>query len=148
MNRTIKQSIFYSHAPELVWDYLTKAELMAEWLMPNDFQPVVGHEFKFTIKPIPAFEFDGNIYCKVLEIIPFKKLSYSWKGGPGDGSVNMDTVVNWTLRKKDNGTELMIEHSGLMENVSIYEAMTEGWLKNIKKIEELINTALHGTTHS
>jgi uncharacterized protein YndB with AHSA1/START domain len=146
MNRTIKHSFFYSHTPEIVWEFLTNAELISQWLMPNDFQPVVGHDFTFRIKPIPEFEFDGIIYCKVLEIVPFKKLSYSWKGGPGNGKINLDSIVAWTLTEKDNGTELSLAHSGLMENINIYHAMTKGWMENMAKIEGLIKARTHGTT--
>ncbi len=145
MNRSIKHTFFYSHKPETVWEYLTKAELMSQWLMPNDFLPIVGHDFKFTIKPLPELEFDGIVYCKVLEIVPFKKLSYSWKGGPGNGKINLDSIVTWTLVAKENGTELFLDHTGLMENVSIYKAMDAGWLANIKKIDDLINASAHSS---
>ncbi|SRR5579871_2335233 len=148
MNRTIKHQFFYSQTPETVWEFLTKAELIALWLMPNDFQLISGHEFRFTIKAIPEFEFDGIIYCRVLEIVPFKKLVYSWKGGPGDGTTNLDSVVTWTLVEKNNGTELLLEHTGIMENLSIYNAMNEGWLKNITRIAELIKTESNGKTRS
>lgn len=39
---------------------------------------------KFTTNPISSLGLDGNFYCKVLEIIPLKKLSYSWKGGSSE----------------------------------------------------------------
>jgi uncharacterized protein YndB with AHSA1/START domain len=146
MNRTIKHTFHYSHKPDVVWEYLTNAELISQWLMPNDFQPIVGHDFTFRIKPIPEFDFDGIIYCKVLELIPLKKLVYSWKGGPGDGKINLDSVVTWKLVEKGDETELFLEHSGLMENINIYNAMNAGWLKNGNKIAELINDATHGTT--
>lgn len=148
MNKTINHTLFYAHAPEIVWEYLTKPELIEQWLMENDFQPVVGHEFQFHTRPMPQFQFDGTVYCKVLEVVPYNKLSYTWKGGPAPGEITMDSVVKWTLIQKNNGTELLLEHSGLTENVSIYDTMNEGWLKNIKRIDELINTALHGTTQS
>jgi uncharacterized protein YndB with AHSA1/START domain len=148
MSKTINHTLFYAHPPEIVWEYLTKPELIEQWLMKNDFQPVVGHEFRFHTRPLPQFDFDGIVYCKVLEVVPQKKLVYSWKGGPAPGRITMDSVVKWTLLAKNNGTELLLEHSGIIENVGIYEAMNEGWLKNIKRIDELINTALHGTTRS
>src|SRR5579863_7455553 len=119
MNRTIKHNLFYSHTPEIVWEYLTNSALISQWLMPNDFQPIVGHDFTFRTKPIPLFEFDGIVYCKVLEIIPYKTLSYSWKGGPGNGKINLDSIVVWKLSPKDGGTEVLLEHSGLMEHVNI-----------------------------
>jgi uncharacterized protein YndB with AHSA1/START domain len=107
--------------------------------MPNDFLPVLGHDFKFTIKPMPSLDFDGVVYCKVLEIIPCKKLSYSWKCGPGNGDINIESVVTWTLIPKNKGTELLLDHSGRMENLPIFEAMDEGWKKNMNKIAELFN---------
>jgi uncharacterized protein YndB with AHSA1/START domain len=145
MQRSIKHSFFYSQPPEAIWEYLTNAELMSQWLMPNDFQPIIGYDFQFKIKPIPQFDFDGIVYCKVLEIVPFKKLSYTWKAGPGDGIINLDSIVTWTLITKDNGTELLLDHSGMMINDGIYSGMNTGWQQNIKKIDTLINSA-HDTT--
>ena len=147
MSRTIKHTIFYSHAPELVWEYLTKVELIEQWLMKSDFLPVIGHEFMFQTRPLPQFDFDGNIYCKVLEVVPQRKLVYSWKGGPAPGKITMDSTVKWILTPRNNGTELQLEHSGLIENAGIYQAMNEGWWKNIKRIDELINNALQKANH-
>jgi uncharacterized protein YndB with AHSA1/START domain len=139
MKRTIQHQLYYPHPPEEVWEWLTRSELIAQWLMPNDFQPEVGREFQFTTRPMPQFEFDGHIFCQVLEIDPCRKLIYSWKGGPGDGSFNLDSVVSFTLIPKEQGTELLLEHSGMMENINIYNAMNIGWLKNIQKILDLIH---------
>lgn len=137
MNRSIKHTFFYSHKPETVWEYLTKAELMSQWLMPNDFLPIVGHDFKFTIKPLPELEFDGIVYCKVLEIVPFKKLSYSWKGGPGNGKINLDSIVTWTLVAKENGTELFLDHPVLWKMyLSTRQWMQDG-LRTLKKLMTL-----------
>lgn len=148
MAKDIQHTLFFPHAPEVVWEYLTTAELMAQWLMPTDFLPIVGRDFQFRTSPIEKFDFDGIVYCKVLEIVPHKRLSYSWKGGPGDGRVTMDSIVVWTLVAKDDGTELSLVHSGFKEikNLLIYNAMDDGWLKNMKKIGELINAAKHGAT--
>jgi len=79
MAKIIKHQFFYPHPTETVWEYLTNPELMAQWLMKNDFQPIVGHDFQLRTGPILSLDFDGIFYCKVLEIVPFKKLSYSWK---------------------------------------------------------------------
>ena len=147
MHRTITHRYFYPHPAETVWEYLTRPELIAQWLMENDFQPVAGHEFTFRTRPLPNFEFDGTVYCKVLEIVPLQRLVYSWKGGPGKGKINLDSVVTWTLRSVDNGTELLLEHSGLMENADIFAAMNTGWLKNITTIDQLLQTPDHGNTN-
>jgi uncharacterized protein YndB with AHSA1/START domain len=115
--------------------------------MPNNFMPIHGHEFQFKTKPIPSLELDGIFYCKVLEIIPFQKLMYTWKGGPGNGIFTLDTVVEWTLEKYGNGTKLFLKQSGFKEaNLSIFTAMTEGWQKNIQKVVDFLNTANNDTT--
>jgi uncharacterized protein YndB with AHSA1/START domain len=144
MTKTIKHTIHYSHKPEAVWEYLTKPELIAQWLMPNDFKPVVGHEFRFTARPMPAFNFDGIIFCKVLELVPNKKLVYSWKGGPEPGKITLDSTVEWTLIPKDNGTEVLLEHKGFATDdamLQIFTVMDAGWLQNIQKITGLIKAA-------
>jgi len=141
MKNTIKHTFFYFHKPEAVWEYLTDPELMAQWLMPNDFKPIIGHDFQFRIKPMPAFNFDGILYCKVLELVPNKKLVYSWKGGPNPGKITLDTTVEWTLVPKDDGTELLLEHSGFATDeamLPIFSVMEAGWRQNIQKIDELI----------
>ena len=149
MAKIIQHQLFYPHPPELVWDYLTKPDLMAQWLMPSDFQPVLGHEFQFRTNPIPAMDFDGVFYCEVLEVVPLKKLSYSWKFGNGDGHLN-DSTVHWTLTDKDNGTELLLVHRGFegWETTPIFDGMNQGWLQNMHKIMKLLTPATDGTTQA
>ncbi|MDB5133235.1 MAG: hypothetical protein JWR02_2984 [Mucilaginibacter sp.] len=150
MAKVIKHQFFFSHPPEAVWDYLTKPELMQLWLMKNDFQPIVGHDFQFRTNPIPSLDFDGIFYCKVLEIVPFKKLSYSWKSGPGNGEITLDSVVVWKLQPTDKGTELFLEHSGFSkkENLSFYNGLADGWVKNIQKMANHLNAAQNGNTNA
>lgn len=118
---------------------------MAKWLMPNDFVPIVGHEFQFRTNPHPGLDFDGIVRCKVLELVPFKKLSYSWKFGPDDNTL-YNSLVDWTLTEKDNGTELLLIHNGFEHpEMPIFAAMDNGWLGNINKILKLLNPETDGT---
>jgi uncharacterized protein YndB with AHSA1/START domain len=150
MAKIIKHQFFFPHPPETVWEYLTKSELMEQWLMKNDFQLIVGLDFQFRTGPIPSLDFDGIFYCRVLEIVPFKKLSYSWKSGPGEGKITLDSVVIWKLEPKDKGTELFLEHSGFAkkENLIFYNGLIDGWLKNLQKIDKLLNAEQHGHTNA
>lgn len=143
MKKIIKHEFFFSHPIETVWEYLTKPELMEQWLMKNDFQPTVGADFQFRTGPIPSLDFDGIFYCRVLEIIPFKKLSYSWKSGPGGGDITLDSVVIWKLEPKDKGTNLLLEHSGFArkENLNFYNGLLHGWLEKLQNIDKLLNAA-------
>jgi uncharacterized protein YndB with AHSA1/START domain len=42
----------FTHPPEKIWRALTEGALIEEWLMKNDFQPVVGHRFNFCTTPM------------------------------------------------------------------------------------------------
>nr|WP_294944197.1 SRPBCC domain-containing protein [uncultured Mucilaginibacter sp.] len=150
MKRSIKHQVFFPHPPGIVWEYITKPELMELWLMKNNFQPIVGFRFQFRTGPIPSLNFDGIFYCKVLEVVPAKKLSYTWQSGPGDGKITLDSVVTFKLVPKDNGTELYLEHSGFAkkENLDFFNGLNNGWLEKFPKIASLLNTAQHGNTNA
>ena len=45
MTDAIRTDSFFSSPPQKVWRALTDPELLASWLMPNDFEPRVGHQF-------------------------------------------------------------------------------------------------------
>ena len=51
--------------PTEVWRALTEPKLLAQWLMENDIQPIVGHKFNFRAKPMG--DWDGIVYCEILE---------------------------------------------------------------------------------
>ncbi len=125
----IRHTWVLTHSRELVWKYLADSELLAKWLMPNDLQPIVGHQFKFSTQPIPPAQFDGNIFCEILEVQEFEKLSFSWKGGPGDGTISLDTVVTFTLSTVGSDTLLELVHSGFVEgkNDMAHMFMGMGW---------------------
>jgi len=142
IQRDIRIKWFFAHPPEKVWAGLTDPEMLSQWLMQNNFKPVVGHHFIFRTKPMPKRKFDGMIYCEVLEVIPFKKLVYTWRGGPEPGVITLDTTVTWTLQAKTGGTELLLEQTGFkgFGNFVASVFMDIGWKKKIlKRFEELLN---------
>ncbi len=140
MKTVISNEWIYEQPPNEIWEYLTQADLIALWLMPNNFKPIPGHEFQFQTKPIPSLDLDGIFHCKVLEIVPFQRLVYSWKGGSGNGVFHLDTVVEWTLEGYGNGSKLLLKHSGFKEsNLAIFTGMTDGWKQNIQKMVNHIN---------
>src|ERR1017187_5518298 len=85
------------HPPEKIWRALTEGKLIEEWLMKNDFQPVVGHRFQFHATPVPSW--NGVIDCEVLVVEPNSRLSYSW------GSLGLESAVIWT-RSEEHTSEL------------------------------------------
>jgi uncharacterized protein YndB with AHSA1/START domain len=142
MKKMIKYNWFFEQSPETIWKYLTTSELMAKWLMKNDFELMPGRKFMFMANPHPDLDFDGKVYCEILEIDPTKKLVYSWKCGDGLGTMNVDSVVTWILIPKNEGTELILEHSGLdeLKNPMLFQAMNKGWDENVRvKMGNLFN---------
>ncbi len=148
MKKTIKHQYAFPQPPEMVWEYLTNPELMELWLMKNDFKPIVGSAFQFKTSPHPELDFDGIFYCKVLEIVPYTKLSYSWQSGPGDGVITLDSVVVWSLQRTEEGTELFLEHSGFdkKENHNFYEGLLHGWTEKLQNIANLITVEHDGNS--
>jgi uncharacterized protein YndB with AHSA1/START domain len=60
-----------AYPPEKIWRALTQPHLIAEWLMKNDFKPVVDHRFNLSA----AW---GAVDCQVRTVEPNKTLSYTW----------------------------------------------------------------------
>ena len=119
------------HPPEKVWRALTQGALIKEWLMENDFQPVVGHKFTFRAKPV--HDWSGVIECEVKVVEPNKKLSYSW------GTLGTGTVVAWTLTATKGGTLLRMEQSGFGPGQEAnYKGAQYGWNKFIGNLDKVV----------
>ncbi len=90
-----------------VWKALTDVGEMKQWYFDlKEFKPEVGFEFEFTV------EHKGMTYhhlCKIIEVIPQKKLAYTWryKGHEGDSLVTLELFAN------GDKTRLRLTHEGL-----------------------------------
>jgi uncharacterized protein YndB with AHSA1/START domain len=130
------------YAPDKIWHALTTKDLIAKWLMPNDFVPQVGHRFNFRTRPMG--DWDGVVHCEVLACEPPLLLRYSWKGGSDSGkSSRLDTDVTWTLTPVEGGTHVRMVHDGfvLPDNVIAHEAMSPGWGRVLDRIASIMAEA-------
>ena len=119
------------HPPEKIWRALTQGPLIAEWLMTNDFKPVVGHRFQFRATPVQNW--NGIIDSEVLLVEPHTRLSYGWT------SMGLETVVTWTLTPTTGGTLLRMEQSGFpSEEGKNYKGAKYGWTNFIGKLEHVV----------
>jgi uncharacterized protein YndB with AHSA1/START domain len=100
---------FLPYSPRRVWRALVDPQQLSRWLMPNDFEPRVGHRFTFRTTPKPMMNFAGVIQCEVLDVDPEKLLRISWVDRAGSG---LDSTVTWRLEPEGRGTRLMLEHAG------------------------------------
>ena len=131
MQKEIKHTFYYAQTPQEIWEYLTKPELMEQWLMPSDFQPIVGHHFRFT-NPNGTF-----VVCEVLEVKPFTDLAYVWKNDWSKTKTPYSSKVCWTLAPVEDGTELLLVHSGF-ELFKDLTAHNSGWMFLCNKLGDLL----------
>ncbi|MCC9024352.1 SRPBCC family protein [Bacillus nakamurai] len=109
---------------QVVWDTVSTADGLALWFMPNDFTPEEGSEFQLE-SPF------GPSPCKLLDIDPPYRLSFSW-----------DTegwIVSFVLKEMENGdTEFTLIHGGWkkadevinkvnQKSSDIHSTMDNGW---------------------
>ena len=90
-----------------VWKAITDVEAMRRWYFDlKEFKPEVGFEFEFIV------EHEGTKYhhlCKITEVIPQKKLAYTWRYQGHEG----DSLVTFELFPEDGKTRLKLTHEGL-----------------------------------
>jgi uncharacterized protein YndB with AHSA1/START domain len=124
------------HPPEKVWRALTQGPLIAEWLMQNDFQPVVGHSFNFRAAPMPHW--NGVVDCRVLVVEPERRLSYSWNASGDEAAGGLKTVVTWTLTPTQSGVLVRMEQSGFRpEDEANYQGANYGWPRYLSNLERV-----------
>ncbi|MGC4102116.1 SRPBCC family protein [Ferruginibacter sp.] len=111
-----------------VWKALTDNAEMKKWYFDiADFQAKVGFEFSFSGQGK-----EGESYlhlCKVMEVIPGQKLSYSWRYEGFEGN----SLVSFELFAEGEQTRLKLTHAGLetfpatANNAFAKENFAEGW---------------------
>lgn len=116
----------FPHPPEKIWRALTQPELIAEWLMKNNFKPVRGQRFDLRADW-------GTVDCEVLEVEPNKTLSYTW------ASYDLKSVVTWTLTATRTGTRLRMEQSGFPpDRPQYYQGAQSGWPRFLAALEQVL----------
>jgi uncharacterized protein YndB with AHSA1/START domain len=122
------------YPPEKIWRALTQPHLIAEWLMQNDFAPVVGRQFSLRMDPQPNW--NGVIDCQVLVVEPNKTLSYAW------GALGLESVVTFTLTPTPAGTHLRMAQTGFRpDQPQNYQGAKYGWQQFFAKLEQVLARA-------
>jgi uncharacterized protein YndB with AHSA1/START domain len=123
------------HPPEKLWRALTQPHLLEEWLMKNDFKPVVGH--KFNLRTAPYGSWNGVVESEVLAIEPNRTLTYTWDSG--EGPMRVTSVVTWTLTPTAAGTHLRMEQSGFRsDRPQNFQGAKYGWQNFFGKLEQVL----------
>lgn len=123
----------YDAKASVVWKALTDKNDMKQWYFDLvEFKAEVGFEFQFS-----GIGNEGKNYlhlCKIQEVIPEKKLSYSWRydGFPGD------SLVTFELFSEGAKTRVKLTHQGIESFASnnkdfAKESFMAGWTDLIGK---------------
>ena len=133
--KIIKREIVIDAPIAKVWKHITDPEKIAGWLMPNDFEAMVGRNF------ILDCQQQGKVSCVVKEIILNQKLVYSFQSK----ITKVETLVTITLAKEDKGTRLTLIHSGWDALPPGEQGVSDnyggGWGAGLEKLREQIETA-------
>jgi uncharacterized protein YndB with AHSA1/START domain len=114
------------YPPEKIWRALSQPHLIEEWLMKNDFTPVVGYRFNLRADW-------GVVDCQVLAVEPNKTLSYTWC------AYGLESVVTWTLTPTSTGTHLRMEQSGFRtDQPQYYQGAKGGWQQFFSGLERVV----------
>lgn len=112
--------------PEKVWRALTQPQLIADWLMKTDFEPVAGRRFAFHSEW-------GSVDCEVLTLEPLKSLVYTWN------AMGLESVVTWTLTPTGAGTRLRMEQAGFKpEQGPFYTGAMASWPRLLDALAALL----------
>ncbi|PWU70394.1 SRPBCC family protein [Gracilibacillus dipsosauri] len=113
-----------------VWEALTDSATLAQWVMENNFQPIVGHKCQFRNE-----EIDLIVDSEVLVVDKPHKLSYTWIGGP------IDTIVTWTLKQEGETTYLHLEHTGFDQEGQAFNGAKYGWMYKVENLKKVLGEA-------
>ena len=117
----------FAHPQEKVWRALTEGPLLEQWMMPNDFQPVVGHKFTFRGEPKPHW--DGIVPCEVLAVEPTSKLSFRWYGW----------TVTLVLTTTAGGTHLRMEQAEFgPDDAQAFAGAKYGWTSFLERLDAVV----------
>src|SRR5690554_569419 len=111
-----------------VWDALTNSDTLAQWVMENNFKPIVGYKCQFRNE-----EIDLIVDSEVLVVDEPYKLSYTWVGGP------INTIVTWTLEQKDETTHLHLEQTGFEIEGQAFNGAKYGWAYKMEELKKLLD---------
>ena len=91
-----------------VWKAITDKDEMKSWYFDlPEFKPEVGCVFQFWGGPAEDRQYKH--ICCITEVVPIKRISYSWQyeGYPGN------TLVSFDLRETNGETTVKLTHEGL-----------------------------------
>jgi uncharacterized protein YndB with AHSA1/START domain len=124
----IRLDVELAHPPERVWRAVTEPAALADWFLPAEVRPVVGHRFTIApaaspvahrvpvpagsgpglaVAPAPdAAGFDRPIRAEVTEVDPPRRLAMRWQ------APELEARVTFTIVRVTGGCRLTLRQTG------------------------------------
>lgn len=135
----IKEQVF-SYPIQRVWEAISKEEEISTWFIHADFKAEPGYKYTFT-----AGEEKGctQITGEVKEADPYT-LVYTWIVQ----NTETETTVKWVLEEVEEGTKLILEHSGISNYpqdtaVTMFGHFGAGWDNCIVELSKYLTQEVH-----
>ena len=138
----IRKVVEIDASPDVVFKALTDPKELTHWLPDAAMlEPKVGGKFKFSFykdstRSCGKRDGDSVSEGKILELVPGKKLVYTWKWA--NAPEFPQTVVTWDLEKiGQNKTRLTLTHTGFTgaeESSKSAKDHDEGWSMHLNEL--------------
>ncbi len=129
MSDVFSCSIEVPAPPEVVFDYLTQAELLVSWIgnyAVLDARP--GGEFTLDIEGIP-------VRGRFIDVTPSERVIVSWGHAGSDSLPPASTEVEFTLATSAAGTIVTVEHRNLpIDHVASHQV---GWPMFLERLQRV-----------
>ncbi len=119
---------------ERVWQAISTADAIAEWLFTCDFRPEVGHKFTFRTTPPDGSTWRGWTDIEVLEFSPPTRMVWAWESA----DIDTPTRVIFELEPIDGGTRFSLSHVGDSTADDI-ASVSEGWPVKLDALVDYIS---------
>lgn len=115
----------YPYKIKDIWQALTTPRLIKEWCLQTNFKLKKGEPFYLRDT---SRKKELVVQCKLLDFEEHKSLTYIW------GASHESSLVSFTLSETNEGTKLVVEHSGFQGVSGFFAARNFSgvWKKMIK----------------
>jgi len=129
----IEKKISIRAPRKVVWRYFSDANLLAAWLMRNNFSAVVGQEFQFFAQS--SSDWSGQLNCRLLEYDPPNRIAFTWDAN----NIGAETIVTIELSDLGKLTGVRLIHADF-ENATgdvgrLLESHDAGWLDHLSVLK-------------
>lgn len=134
----------FINAPrERVYGAWTDPSQLKEWWGPESVrtrnfvaEARVGGKYRWDL--INPEDEEMSVFGEYRELVPGKKIVFTWKWDDDDVWENRDSIVTVELSDRDGGTELLLKHEQLPSEES-RDRHNEGWNSVLDRLEKFFS---------